>query len=644
MQRPRSEARYGPARGTTYLIHFDRRYRHAGHYTGWTEKPILARFAEHLSGTGAVLTRAVVRAGIGMKVARTWPDTTKDYEDAVKHRGGASRLCPECGAKPGTPRLATGKPPPPPPPAPPRPVSRLPRNRDGSLSRSRTTDEEKLTAGVMTGAQQAQHTELRRGYARGRVPGTERLAAVPADDPWYSAPPTPATPVGHDPQEEQMRLPWNRKPGLPRAAGRQAAHSGNDVERGAEELDLSRSPQAQLANGTLGPLALADAPQDHPRPTPPGRAADAAGARPEDYGRGAEPEQPGHDKPLPDGLAEYYSRAREYEERHGRLVERLEAEEAGYAHVDDAQTADDLFGPAAPDDAHRWSPAAADAQPEDYERGADAADALPPEYYRSAPGSAEHREAYRQMFADAAGAGFASADPDESYEVDNAYELAAERYWGGEIEPGDEPEPTDPAFWPPEVWADTDGQPGGGYMDEVDSDADTELTADAHYWPAEPLAGPDADHDRMAAAMTPQAGFDRAVSDAEAASARERREAATERLAEREYGQHPTAQMQLAREEAQQRVRQASAGRQAATEDAYRAAAQVQESAGPLSYKPEPLPRVLDSASGGPSMAPAAATLPDGTPHSEPGLAQRGWQADHGVYQRQPQSQLEAAG
>jgi hypothetical protein len=48
-----------------------------------------------------------------------------------------------------------------------------PRNADGSLSRSRTTDEQKAAAGVMTSAQQAEHTALRAG-ADGRTPAAER--------------------------------------------------------------------------------------------------------------------------------------------------------------------------------------------------------------------------------------------------------------------------------------------------------------------------------------------------------------------------------------------------------------------------------------------------------------------------------------
>lgn len=169
---------------------------------------------------------------------------------------------------------------------------------------------------------------------------------------------------------------------------------------------------------------------------------------------------------------------------------------------------------------------------------------------------------------------------------------------------------------------------------------------EAHHW--SPQTDATAEYDRqldreVREADTPWARFDRAVSAAEAASARERREATRVRLAERESGQRSAAQTQLAREEAQQHVRQAMAERQAATEDACRAYARMQEeTAGALSYKAEPLPRVLDSRTGGPSMAPVAATLRNGTPHSDPGLAQRGWQAQGGVYQRQPQAQLEA--
>jgi len=65
----------------------------------------------------------------------------------------------------------------------------LPVNRDGSLSRSRTTDEQKAAAGVMTSGQMAEHTALQPKRAESK-PST-RLAAVPADDPFYDAKPPP---------------------------------------------------------------------------------------------------------------------------------------------------------------------------------------------------------------------------------------------------------------------------------------------------------------------------------------------------------------------------------------------------------------------------------------------------------------------
>ena len=42
-------------------------------------------------------------------------------------------------------------------------------------------------------------------------------------------------------------------------------------------------------------------------------------------------------------------------------------------------------------------------------------------------------------------------------------------------------------------------------------------------------------------------------------------------------------------------------------------------------------------------LAPAAATLPDGTPHPDPFLAGRGWQAQSGLYvRREPEMEREA--
>jgi predicted GIY-YIG superfamily endonuclease len=81
--------------GTVYLFHFDQRYEHAGHYTGWAED-LDHRVAEHLAGRGARLIEVITQAGIGFRLARTWPGVTRARERQLKRQGGASRYCPVC--------------------------------------------------------------------------------------------------------------------------------------------------------------------------------------------------------------------------------------------------------------------------------------------------------------------------------------------------------------------------------------------------------------------------------------------------------------------------------------------------------------------------------------------------------------------
>lgn len=80
--------------GTIYLIHFDRRYRHAGHYLGWA-KSLPKRMQHHRSGTGARLLAVVNDQGIPWDVVRTW-EGDRNRERQLKKQGGASRLCPVC--------------------------------------------------------------------------------------------------------------------------------------------------------------------------------------------------------------------------------------------------------------------------------------------------------------------------------------------------------------------------------------------------------------------------------------------------------------------------------------------------------------------------------------------------------------------
>lgn len=91
------------APGTVYLLHFDRPYRHARHYCGWTTD-LSARLAAHADGRGARLIDVITAAGIGYQLARTWPGS-RTRERQIKRQGGLSRCCPLCGVRP---RGATG--------------------------------------------------------------------------------------------------------------------------------------------------------------------------------------------------------------------------------------------------------------------------------------------------------------------------------------------------------------------------------------------------------------------------------------------------------------------------------------------------------------------------------------------------------
>ena len=109
----------------------------------------------------------VREAGIGWQLARMWRGG-RDRERQIKRQGGHARKCPLCGVKPRC----------------------LPRNADGSLSRSRTTEAQKWAAGVMTVAQLAEHTALRRGAVTGKLPRPFERGPL-AEDPWAVQPDCP---------------------------------------------------------------------------------------------------------------------------------------------------------------------------------------------------------------------------------------------------------------------------------------------------------------------------------------------------------------------------------------------------------------------------------------------------------------------
>ena len=73
-----------------------------------------------------------------------------------------------------------------------RAAGNLPRNSDGSTSRSRATDAELAAAGQMTDAQIREHGKLERDTKGTGPQGTRRLTGTPPDDPFYDAPPPAA--------------------------------------------------------------------------------------------------------------------------------------------------------------------------------------------------------------------------------------------------------------------------------------------------------------------------------------------------------------------------------------------------------------------------------------------------------------------
>ena len=80
--------------GTVYLLHFDRPYRHARHYLGFTTN-LEQRLQAHATGNGAHLVEVVSHAGIGFRLVRTWSRLTRRDERRMKGTGSV-RLCPVC--------------------------------------------------------------------------------------------------------------------------------------------------------------------------------------------------------------------------------------------------------------------------------------------------------------------------------------------------------------------------------------------------------------------------------------------------------------------------------------------------------------------------------------------------------------------
>jgi predicted GIY-YIG superfamily endonuclease len=79
---------------TVYLLHFHRRYWHAGHYLGAT-RDLTRRLLAHEHGRGARLLTVIHEAGITWELARTWRGGWKQERKLKRQKNGV-RLCPIC--------------------------------------------------------------------------------------------------------------------------------------------------------------------------------------------------------------------------------------------------------------------------------------------------------------------------------------------------------------------------------------------------------------------------------------------------------------------------------------------------------------------------------------------------------------------
>lgn len=88
-----------------YTIHFDERYKHAQHYTGYLTRAanLERRMRYHVTGNGARLMRAVTQAGIGWTVVLLDHIGDQRLERRLKIIGHPERRCPACKGEPYTP-------------------------------------------------------------------------------------------------------------------------------------------------------------------------------------------------------------------------------------------------------------------------------------------------------------------------------------------------------------------------------------------------------------------------------------------------------------------------------------------------------------------------------------------------------------
>jgi hypothetical protein len=575
-RRPRAAANYGPQRGTTYLIHFARPFKHALHYKGWTERPVEERFADHVAGRGALLTRLVVQAGIPMTLARVWPDTTRDREDAIKRSAG-KEMCPECGVKPGRTRLASDKPPEAPDRRPMWMADRDGQWDDGTpiiFDPDQTWEQARAIRAAMQipepdpagqaelaaldelqrqWTNQEEQVGLRNAIARGaaamrgqREAHQRRAANREADRLWAIA----------DELDKQMgRRPGYQHELTAERAARIRARLGEDLARDAHIAAMPQAEGQPLEHWAITPDDVAPL-------APAGGPVLQGGELDAEIGRLAEA------FPEPDSEPEEVALWEEalWEEHH-----RETAGEPG-------------------EDAATWSPAPARGEP----AGQPAAEQ---------PGEAEQFADWQPDLSAEEMQAFEQAERERWAQVDRDTEYMARQaaqYYGPEmadllgIEPGDAGQVPDSPGW--EFGDDVARAAPGLQAERLGEELQEHADRAAHL-------------QRLESRANARQGIAHAAGDAATAAA------------------------------ARQQAQRLRADRLAAEAEAYDTAAALQEDAAQAEREPGE-----SAARRSPELAPTAAVQPAGTPHTDPALAERGWQADsHGVYARNPDAEAPGA-
>jgi len=83
--------------GWVYVLHFNRPYRHACHYVGWSED-LFRRLDAHAEGHGGRLMAVIKAAGIGFRITAVFPGT-RELERRIKRQHGGNKVCPLCKAR-----------------------------------------------------------------------------------------------------------------------------------------------------------------------------------------------------------------------------------------------------------------------------------------------------------------------------------------------------------------------------------------------------------------------------------------------------------------------------------------------------------------------------------------------------------------